>query len=647
VTDSRVGLRSRLTQGGLTRRTVAASVVLALLLGGVFGVLLMSTLQQRDARRLARHARAEITEAERLSKLVVDVESAERGYLLSGNESYLARWRAARAAFAKEAPAFAALPDDPVQARRAQQIARDGASYLNNFSVGVVRAVRRYAAMADRIRAAEEGERRVDVLRAEFNRFTAGERAALAVYQDRVDSTARRSVVVAAVGLGLSILLVAGFAGFLTRAVIRPVRRAAAMAGRLAGGDLAVRMPETGTAEVGDLQRAFNTMGSSLEISQDELRRLAEEQAALRRVATLVAHGVAPREVWDAVVAEVEQLLEPDSSALLRCGPDGKATIVATRGLLADNLDEDTTCSGDGDGGSDRESVVATVRRTGQPARLDAVGHDAGGAPGPAPTYRSQVGAPIVVEGSLWGVILAAWTRREPPPGTESHIAEFTELVATAIANAESRTALTASRARVVATADETRRRIERDLHDGAQQRLVHTIISLKLARRELGDGDAAARVQLLDEALEHAQRANTQLRELVQGILPAALRHGGLRAGVQGLAERAALPVSADVTVERLPPALEATAYFIVAEALTNIVKHADAGRAHVSAHVDGDILRIEVRDDGVGGASFGAGSGLLGLQDRAAALDGELRVESPPGAGTVVTAVLPIPSR
>jgi signal transduction histidine kinase len=222
-------------------------------------------------------------------------------------------------------------------------------------------------------------------------------------------------------------------------------------------------------------------------------------------------------------------------------------------------------------------------------------------------------------------------------------MAQFTDLVATAIANAESRSELAASRARVVATADETRRRIERDLHDGAQQRLVHTVITLKLALRALGDADPET-VDLVREALDHAERATAELRDLAHGILPAALSRG-LSAGIETLVTRMRMPVTADVTRERLPPALEATAYFVVAEALTNTAKHAHASTAHVTARVEDGALRVEVRDDGVGGARIDASSGLLGLRDRAAALDGELHVYSPPGGGTVVEARLPIP--
>jgi signal transduction histidine kinase len=200
-----------------------------------------------------------------------------------------------------------------------------------------------------------------------------------------------------------------------------------------------------------------------------------------------------------------------------------------------------------------------------------------------------------------------------------------------------------ASRARVLQAADRERRRLVRDLHEGAQQRLVHTVVTLKLARQQLGAADAPVR-ELVDEALEQAQRATDELRELAHGILPAVLSHGGLRAGVDSLAARMPLPVSIDVPATRFPAAAEATAYLVIAEALTNVAKHAHAQRAWVTVAVRGARLEVEVRDDGVGGAAR-RGSGLLGVEDRLAALEGGVRVESPAGGGTVIAASIPLP--
>jgi signal transduction histidine kinase len=375
----------------------------------------------------------------------------------------------------------------------------------------------------------------------------------------------------------------------------------------------------------------------------DELGMLTDEQAALRRLATAVARGVSAAAVFTAVAEEIGPLIGVDDSAVVRFEPDRTATILAGQGRWVRQLHGDMRVE------LDDSLAITRVLRTGRSARVDNDGY--GRASGPVAEYlprvgnRSVVASPIIVERRLWGAVVAS-TKREPlPADTEERMANFTELVGMVIANAESRAELTASRARVVAAADEARRRIQRDLHDGAQQRLVSTVIALKLARRELGDATGPA-VELLDEALAQAEGASGELRELAHGILPSALSNGGLRAAIDAFVSRVRLPVSVQVTAERLPAALEATAYFIVAEALTNAVKHARASSAHIDAVVDGDVLRVQVRDDGVGGARSDESSGLLGLHDRTAALNGDLRVTSPPGEGTVVAATLPIPS-
>ncbi|MEA2295277.1 MAG: hypothetical protein QOE86_2916 [Solirubrobacteraceae bacterium] len=374
----------------------------------------------------------------------------------------------------------------------------------------------------------------------------------------------------------------------------------------------------------------------------DELRLLAGEQAALRRLATAVARDSAPADIFRAVAEEMAPLLGADEAAVVRFEPDCTATFVAGVGQWVRDL-------GVGQRLELVDSLAVTaVFRTGRSARVD--GHDRSAPAGPLVEYLRRVGnssvvaSPIVVESHRWGAIVVS-TRHQPlPADTEQRMANFSELVAIVIANAESRAELTASRARVLAAGDEARRRIQRDLHDGAQQRLVSAVVTLKLARQALGDAGGPA-VELVEEALAHAEGANGELRELAHGILPTALSHGGLRAGIEALVSRVRLPVSVEVTAERLPAALEATAYFIVAEAMTNAVRHARASSARIVAVVDGGTLWLEVRDDGIGGARTDGSSGLLGLRDRAAALNGRLRVESPPGEGTVVAATIPIP--
>ena len=359
--------------------------------------------------------------------------------------------------------------------------------------------------------------------------------------------------------------------------------------------------------------------------ARSETARLTDEQAALRRVATLVAHGTSPEELFAAVVEEVGRVFPVENVGLARYESGGTMTTVAISERLADSFPVGGRWPL---GGNNLSTVVFETRRS---ARIDSY-TDASGRLGVAMRERglaSSVGAPIVVEGRVWGVMTLASTEHPLPADTEARLASFTELVATAISNTEARTEVAASRARIVAATDEERRRVVRDLHDGAQQRLVHTTITLKLAQRALLN-DARDAPALVTEALDHAEQATAELRDLAHGILPAVLTQGGLRAGVDALASRMPVPVEIDVSVGRLPAAVEATAYFVVAEALTNVAKHARAGHAKVTARIEDGTLRVHVRDDGVGGARPG-GSGLLGLADRLAVLDGQLRVESP----------------
>jgi signal transduction histidine kinase len=242
---------------------------------------------------------------------------------------------------------------------------------------------------------------------------------------------------------------------------------------------------------------------------------------------------------------------------------------------------------------------------------------------------------------------VAAWKQPDMAGGdTEVRMAQFTELVATAVANAESGAELAASRRRIVATADEARRRIERDLHDGAQQRLVSTVVALRLARKELGDANGPV-ADLVDEALGNAQRGIDEVRELARGIHPRVLSSGGLGPALKTLAQRTAVPVKVDLQTDaRLPENVEVAAYYVASEALTNVAKHAQASEVCITANVDDRCIVLSIRDDGVGGADPSRGSGLIGLHDRVVALGGSLAVQSEPGAGTVLTAQIPVPA-
>jgi signal transduction histidine kinase len=258
----------------------------------------------------------------------------------------------------------------------------------------------------------------------------------------------------------------------------------------------------------------------------------------------------------------------------------------------------------------------------------------------------STVGAPIVVDGRLWGVILAAArTRPEPlPVATESRMAEFTALVGVAVSNAQTRAELTASRVRIVGAADETRRRIERDLHDGTQQRLVSLALELRTAEATVPPDSSELKARLRKTAAGLAG-AVEDLQEISRGIHPAILADGGLGPALRGLGRRSSLPVKLDVgPMERLPQAVETAAYYVVAEALANAIKHASASVAQVGLEVRDRTLRVSIRDDGVGGADPAQGSGLVGLRDRVEALGGTIALTSPPGQGTSMVLELPV---
>ena len=458
--------------GGLTRRVVVACGLLLLLVAAAFAVLLVAIDGARDSARQADHSQVELTAAGALERRVVDLESGARGFVITHRARFLGPWEAARRAIPGASRRLVRLTDNAQQRRRAQSIVAATGSYVRDYSVPLVDAARRGDSSASSVATTVAGKRRVDALRARFDSFVATERALAATRQDNADDDARKAVVAASVGLAGSVVLILLFAGYMTRAIVLPVRRAAAMAGRVAGGDLSVRMPETGAAEIGALERAFNSMARSLEASHADLTR---------------------------------------------------------------------------------------------------------------------------------------------------------------------------SRARVVAASDETRRRIERDLHDGTQQRLVSLGLELRSAEAMVPPEQTELRAQLSHTA-EGLSGAIEELQEISRGIHPAILSRGGLGPALKTLARRSTIPVELEVDADhRLPEAIEAAAYYVVSEALTNAAKHsgASAVQVHVASH--DELVRISIRDDGVGGAAPGQGSGLIGLKDRVEALGGKIEIDSPSGGGTSLRVRIP----
>ena len=454
-----------------------ASGLLALLIGAAFAVLLSSVADLRASERRARRSEEVLVVANRLERLVVELEAAQLGFVITNQARFLQPWQDARTALPGEGGTLERLvADSPAQQEQARRIVEATRSYLRDYSVPLVTAARRDPAAGRTVAATDEGRRRMDALRAEFDRFVASERGLAAARQRRSDAATRRAIVAAAAGLGGSILLIVLFAGYLTRAIVQPVRRAAAMASRLAGGDLGARMPERGVGEIGMLEASFNTMAGSLELSREELA---------------------------------------------------------------------------------------------------------------------------------------------------------------------------ASRTRVVAAADQARRRIERDLHDGTQQRLVSLVLDLRAAQAAVPPELPELRAQLARVA-DGLTGALEDLRELSRGIHPAILSEGGLAPALKALARRSAVPVELEVEVPaRLAEPVEVAAYYVVSEALANTAKHANASVIHVRVQAGDDRLQLSVRDDGVGGATPGRGSGLVGLTDRVQALGGTITIHSPAGQGTRLQIDLPVQGR
>jgi signal transduction histidine kinase len=619
-----------------------ASVALAVVVGAGFAVLLRPIQDSRKAERSALHSQEVLIAAHGLEQRVLDLETGQRGFILTRQPQFLVPWQQAREALPQQERALLGLVrGDAAQQARVREIARDARSYIDDYSLPLVNAAARGDPSAHTVAATAEGEARIGVIRGEFAQLLEAERRTSAATARASAAAAHRAYVGLVVGVGASIALVALYAAYLMRAIVGPIRRAATVAGRIAGGDLSARLPESGVGEVGALQRAFNVMGASLERGRDELTALADEQAGLRRVATLVAQGASADDVLSAVAAEIGRLVPADYVLIGRYDLDGgDLTTVGRWRRGAGPLDLAVERA------AGVRNLAALVRRTGRPARtqVDEPACEPVATNGGPPSIGSAVGVPINVDAELWGIVIAASTREEPMPGaTEARLGSFTELVSIAIANADAKAALTASRARIVVTADETRRQFQRDLHDGAQQRFVNVMLRLHIAQAAVPP-DLPEVAADLDVAVVELKGAIDALRDMARGIHPASLKHG-LRSALDALARQSAVPVDLDVWTDgRLPEPIEVAVFYIVSEALTNAAKHGRASNVTIRVEAADDRLRLGVRDDGIGGAEFGRGSGLVGLRDRVEALGGWITLESEPAAGTSLEVELPL---
>jgi signal transduction histidine kinase len=373
------------------------------------------------------------------------------------------------------------------------------------------------------------------------------------------------------------------------------------------------------------------------------LAEVEAEQAALRRIATLLARSVPPNEVFDAVVGEVRLLMRVDGAVLGRFEADKTVTVLALSAEAGAQVAQpvDMKLSTEG------QNVGGLVLRTGRPARMDDYSKATGGDQVRRfreAGVRAAVGAPIELRDRVWGLLSVYSMQARLPPDTEARLADFAALVGSAVANVQAWSELEASRVRIITAADEGRRRVERDLHDGAQQRIV----TLALKARMLAESQSAQTAGLdaeLRSFVVDLTGVLEELRTLASGLHPAAVSEGGLAPALRTLARRSPVPVVLDVRLpERVAESVEVAAYYFVAETLTNTTKHAEASRIDVTVELRDGSLWVSVRDDGVGGADPARGSGLIGLTDRIEVFGGTMKLDSPSGGGTTLVAQLPL---
>ncbi|MGI5240161.1 HAMP domain-containing protein [Dactylosporangium sp. CA-139066] len=626
--------------GGLLPRIVASVAVFMLVFGAAFSALLGAILQHRETDRLSAQSVEMLVAEKEIEQHLLDLDRTERGFIATRDMRLLEAWAHERVAVWQACARLERLASTPQQAQEARRITRDSQSYIQDYAAPVLQAAQRGDPAAHSAATVQEDERRVADLRAELDRLAASERHLASERSRLAHAATGRAVTAGAAGLAGSVLVGGIAVGYLARVVVRPVRRASAMAGQLARGELDTRVPETGVGEVGELSRSLNTMSDSVRRSVQDLVHDARTQTAVRRVATHVARGAAPAEVVDAIASELGALIGSDGAHIMRYEADGTATVIGAWQATDINLPVGTRLALDG------RSVTATVLHTGRPARMD----NYADAPGPIAAHlrrqhvRGAVGAPIFVEGRLWGVVNATVTGQQPlAPDAEARLADCTDLIAAAIINAQARVDQATSRVRLVTAADHARRQIERNLHDRIQQ-LIACAIEAGGTTSDIPPDMPHVR-QRMSTVTHQLNEVLDDLREISRDLYPTLLSDLGLRPALKGLARRSPLPVEFDVRVDcRLPEPVEVAAYHIAAETLANAARHAHASYVRIEAAVDHGRLHLRVRDDGIGGADPARGTGLLALTDRVHALGGTITIDSPPGQGTTLQSELPL---
>jgi signal transduction histidine kinase len=626
---------------------VVASGFITLLAIGAYALLFSVIIDLRDSAALANRSKAVQSSANRLERLVTDLETDVRGFTITGDRRLLTPLTDAQRDVIAEGHTLERLTarNDPAQAGAAHQLAGDTEAYVRDYSIPLVAAIREEPASARELARIAEGEQRLRPLRDEFDRFMNAQNALIEREERRSSTDLAHATCIAATGAGGALLLLLLFSAYLRRSILRPVRRTAAMASDLAGGDLSVRIPEVSSNDVGVLERTFNVMAGSLQQDREQLRRVVEEQGALRRIATLIARGVSPAEIFTAVASELGRIQGVEYAVINRFDPARVATAV---GYWTAPGAQKILPPVSGRWPVEDQSAAALIMKTGAPARVNTdEATSTIGVWSRVHGIRYVVGCPITVSGHLWGMIAVfSLGEQAPPSDTEERLMEFVELLATAIANAENRNELLASSARIVAAADEARRRIERDLNTGPQRRLTALGEELRDTQAIIAPEEEHLRGQL-SHTVKGLNSVLDDLRKISRGLHPATLSRSGLLRALEALTQQSEVPVGLDVRVDRrLPDHIQVAIYYTVSEALTNVAKYSHAAVVHITLTLEKGTLKLRVNDNGVGGADPARGSGLLGLKDRIESLGGRLKVISPAGGGTSLLVDIPVPS-
>ncbi|GAA0717132.1 CHASE3 domain-containing protein [Dactylosporangium roseum] len=643
------------TPAGLAWQVVALCLAAGLLLG----VALHTTVTAFDDRgrqtRAARTAHQAVVTAVLVHRAVLEMEHGEHRYVVTGDPAHLRSWARARAVVESHIARLPSLTADrPAQATLAAGLDQQIRQYLDTHPASAIRALRPGPAAAPDLGRLAGDQHQLDAIRRAVEQFVGNERRVAAAQEASAERAFTRAGTATALGIITCMFVIPVLIAYTNRTIVRPVRTVAAMADSLTGGARTGRTPTDGPYEIGVLQRSFNAMALSSQRHRDDLNRIVLEQKALQRIARLMACTEAPDAAFDVITAQAGRLFGADAALLVRYDGDGAGTILTA--WAGDHPPEPT-----GKHPLAGERTPLPLPLQGTTGRMQAlrqsfcrhVGWERRGLPGAADSGTGGtcgVGAPIMVRDQVWGALaLLGGAGGRLRRDDAEHTADFIDLAGLVVDTVEARTGLAAASARLVGAGDETRRRLERDLHDRIQHHLIAIILRLRMLKADLAARDATATGPVIADQIAtiDSDLANVidEVRTIADGVYPAILTQRGLEAALDAMARRSPIPIDRHIRLSpTLPPVVQTSVYDIVAESLANTAKHARATHLRIVAHQDDRQVCLRIEDDGTGGADTGRGTGIRGITDRVQALGGTVELHSPRGEGTRLLITIPL---